>query len=179
MRRFSKQDILSSIKISDIAESQGISLTEANSGNFTHRCKCPGTEHKSGLERTGSLYIDNQNNNFYCFGCGASNNAIDFYMLCTDRTFSEAIEDLSSSVDPNKISKRALEKKQNTMPILLEISILLRKAQKAHMEDLEWMEALMRKMDLKLSLLDRYDTIGARKVQRKLRQFLMGRYPKK
>lgn len=179
MKYCSKQDILSSVKISEIAELQGVSLEEANSGNFTHRCKCPGTDHKSGLERTGSLYIDNQNNNFYCFGCNASNNVIDFYMLCTDKTFIEAKEDLSSFVDPSNVSKKTFEKKQSTASILLETSALLRKAQKAHMEDLEWIEALMKKMDLKISLLDRYDTDGARKIQRRLRQILMRRYPKK
>ena len=99
--RYSKEQILGAVKISEIADSFGVSLSEISSGNFTHRCKCPGSEHKSGLERTGSLYIDDINNNFYCFGCGASNNAIDFYILCTGKTFSESITDLSEKIDPS------------------------------------------------------------------------------
>jgi DNA primase len=176
LRRYSKQDILASVKISEIAESQGIALSEANSGNFTHKCKCPGTEHKSGLERTGSLYIDNQNNNFYCFGCGASNNAIDFYMLCTDRTFTEAIEDLSVCVDPNKARVGVHEKKQSTLFVLLEISEILRNLQRKHSDDAAWIESLIKKMDSKISLLDRYDVAGAKRIQEKLKKILHRRY---
>jgi len=177
LRRFSKKEILSSLRISDIASSQGVSMIETNSGNFTHKCKCPAVDHKSGLERTGSLYIDNINNNFYCFGCGASNNVIDFYMLCTEKSFSEALEDLSKVVDPSKVKVCAAENKQNNFSVLLEISTEIRKAQTNHQDDLEWIGLLIKKMDLKLTLLDRKDVIGAREVQKKLKQILKRRYP--
>ena len=73
MKRFTKQDILSSVSILELAKHFSIPLEQVCSGNFTHKCRCPSPEHKSGSERTGSLYIDGENNNFYCFGCGASN----------------------------------------------------------------------------------------------------------
>jgi DNA primase len=177
MRRFSKKEILSAIKISDIAISQGISLIEASSGNFTHMCKCPAEDHKSGLERTGSLYIDNDNNNFYCFGCGSSNNAIDFYMICTGKNFSEAMTDLSEIVDPAKVSKGATAREQSNFYILLEISSLIRTTQKRHPNDLVWIGSLIKKMDLKLSLLGRNDVAGAIKVQERLKDILNRRYP--
>ena len=95
----SKQSILDTVSILDIAESFGIELEEVCSSNFSHRCRCPSKNHKSGSERTASLYINSKDNNFYCYGCQAQHNCIDFYMICKDCDFSTAIKDLSSKID--------------------------------------------------------------------------------
>lgn len=177
--RYSKEQILGAVKISEIAESFGVSLSEISSGNFTHRCKCPGSEHKSGLERTGSLYIDDINNNFYCFGCGASNNAIDFYILCTGKTFSESITDLSEKVDPSSVRSARRQEKHSIFPIILNISNYFREIQLAHADDREWLEKLMKRTDKHILSIGRYDVISAKKLFLNIKRIVFKRYAKK
>jgi len=176
--RFSKEQVLASVKISDIAESFGISLSDISSGNFTHRCKCPGKDHKSGLERTGSLYVDDINNNFYCFGCGASNNAIDFYILCTGKTFSEAIKDLSKKVNPSIKRAGLSRKKQSIFPVLLSISTYLREVQLAHPNDRVWTAKLIERTDKHISSIGRYDTKSAERLFVNIKRTVFKRYIK-
>jgi len=179
LRVLRKEEILNSIKIVEIATRNGVGCEQVSSGNFTHRCKCPGKDHKSGLERTGSLYIDNDNNNFYCFGCGASNNVIDFYILCADVDFSTAIRDLSEMIDPKDIAVTPQAKRQTNFSKILEVSSLFRAAQRAHSDDLEWIERLMRKTDSYIESIDRYDIRGASNIFRGVRRALNRRYSKK
>jgi DNA primase len=174
--RYSKDQILLNIKISDIAEPMGVSLSPVNSGNFTHKSKCPGEDHKSGLEKTGSLYIDDVNNNFYCFGCGASNNAIDFYILCTGKTFSDSITDLSKMIDPSNVKKTLSAEKQSIFPIMLEISNLFRQTQIANPKDLVWISKLMKRTDSYILKLDRYDIVASRKLLRLIDRAILRRY---
>lgn len=176
---FSKEQILMNVKISDVAESVGISLEDTNTGNFTHRCKCPSPDHKGGLERTGSLYIDDDRNNFYCFGCNASNNVIDFYILCTDKGFADSIRDLSSFVDKNNLKKSKGYAKSTIFSVLLEISHYFRGLMKAHPDDLGWIEMVMKKTDEYISEIDRYDTVSAKKLLLKVKQSTFRRYNKK
>jgi len=179
LRTLNKEEILNSIKIVEIATRKGVAYEQVNSGNFTHRCKCPGKDHKSGLERTGSLYIDNDNNNFYCFGCGASNNVIDFYILCVDTDFLTAIRDLSEMIDPKDVTSVPRAKRQTNFSKILEISGLFRVAQKAHPSDLEWIERLMKKTDAYILSIDRYDIHKASNIFKGVRRALNRRYSKK
>ncbi len=157
MKRYSKEEILNSVSILDLAKKFSMSLERVCSGNFTHRCRCPSSEHKGGLERTGSLYIAGENNNFYCFGCGASNNVIDFYILRTGCDFSTAILEMSEFVDPEKVSGVSVARKKNNFTILLNISEMFREAQRSNPDDIEWIEAIMQKTDEYLIKIDRYD----------------------
>ena len=179
MIKYSKEEIIKVVAISDIADNLSISLEQINSGNFTHRCRCPSKEHKNGSERTCSLYIDNNNNNFYCFGCGASNNVIDFYILCKDVDFSAAIQDLSEFVDPTKIGKIARQKKVTNFPILLELSVSFRQIQMAHPEDIKWIEEFMKKTDKHLEEIDRYDVRRAKALLKKVKALIHRRYSNK
>ena len=173
---FSKEQIILNVKISDVADSVGVSLEETNTGNFTHRCKCPSPEHKAGLERTGSLYIDNERNNFYCFGCNASNNVIDFYILCTDKTFSESIKDLSAFVDKKNLKRSSDVVKNTIFSVLLDISHYYRKLFKAHPDDKNWIESMMKKTDVYISGIDRYDVDSARRLFAKIKKVTFRRY---
>ena len=176
MKRYSKKQILDSVLILDLAEKLSIPLEPISSGNFTHRCRCPSPEHKAGSERTGSLYIDGENNNFYCFGCGASNNVIDFYILKKNCDFSEAISDLSEYVDPSKAgSSQSFSKKKNNFSILFYISEMFRKYQKSRPEDKEWVEALMKKTDEYIEEIDRYDLKKTRSLAASVKGMLSRR----
>lgn len=177
MKRYSKEEILKAVSIVDLADKFSIPLERVCSGNFTHRCKCPSPEHKSGSERTGSLYIDGENNNFYCFGCGASNNVIDFYILKTGSDFMTSISDLSELVDPNKVSASTNSaRKVSNFLILLSISNMFRRAQKENPSDIEWIESVMRKTDEYIAEIDRYDIKRSKALSSKLHKLFERRF---
>tara|TARA_Y100001938_G_scaffold148104_1_gene230900 strand:+ start:269 stop:802 length:534 start_codon:yes stop_codon:yes gene_type:complete len=176
MKRFTKQDILSSVSILELAKHFSIPLEQVCSGNFTHKCRCPSPEHKSGSERTGSLYIDGENNNFYCFGCGASNNVIDFYILKTGCDFSTALSEMSEFVDPNKVSGKPSVVKKNNFASLLSISNMFRKVQLENPHDLEWIESVMIKTDYYIAEIDRYDVKKTKALETKVRRVLNRRF---
>lgn len=142
-----KNHIFSSVNIADIANEFNIRLEPAASGNFNYRCKCPSSDHKHGLERTSSCYIDSINNNFYCFGCSANYNVIDFYMLCSDSNFKDAFNILSKRVDVSKITKsdRFIAKKNN-YKILIEISSVIREAM-CNIGNAKSIDSFMKKVD--------------------------------
>lgn len=172
MKRYTKNQILSAVSIIDIAKDSSIELEAISSGNFTHRCKCPSKDHKSGSERTGSLYIDGDNNNFYCFGCGASNNAIDFYMIANDVSFSEAIIEMSSMVDPDKVTSEKPNIKATNFSVLLSISEYFRSAIKSNPEKMVQIEEVMIKTDQYLDEIDRYDIKKAKALARRVKSTL-------
>jgi len=176
MKRYSKEEILGSVSILDLAKKFSMSLERVCSGNFTHRCKCPSSEHKSGLERTGSLYIAGEDNNFYCFGCGASNNVIDFYILRTGCDFSTAILEMSELVDPEKVSGISVARKKNNFSILLSISEMFREAQRSNPGDIEWVEAVMQKTDEYIIQIDRYDIKKSKALSAKIFNMLKRRF---
>ena len=164
MKRASKQDILDNISIKDIAAENSIGLESVLSGNFTHRCKCPSKDHKHGLERTSSLYIDSINNNFYCFGCSASSNVIDFYMLCKDISFSDAITDLGKRIDASLIKPREFRAVKNNFSIFVEISKTIRDYIMSNRGDILWADRLCKQVDLYYEEIGTEDIRSARKI---------------
>ena len=176
MKKYSKQEILSAARILDIAKKLSIGLESISSGNFTHRGRCPSPEHKGGQERTGSLYVDGDNNNFYCFGCGASNNVIDFYMLKQGCDFSTALSEMSELVDPSKVSAKKHAAKKNNFKELMAISRVFRLIQERYPEDIEWIESFMKKTDLYLDQIDRYDVEKTKALYRKVSEIVKRRF---
>ena len=152
-----KKTINKCIKILDIAEEFGIPVEEYGTGNFTHRCKCPNVSHKSGSERTGSLYIDERGNNFYCFGCGESSWAIDFYMLCKNCNFQTALYELANKVPKDfKIESSIIE--NDNYEILLEISDVMRNYIVDRIDDYEFYIKFCEFVDGKINNINKYDT---------------------
>lgn len=175
IKRYSKSQLIKAVKILQLCEMENIVTEQIVSGNFTHRCKCPFSTHKSGKERTQSLYIDSINNNFYCFGCGASNNSIDFYMLLKGIDFSTAIIELSKTVNPESISDDPIDNniRKNNFSILLEISSIFRSLYlNEKYKNEKWLDELSRKTDLKIESLEVYDTEGAQKVLRQIKSYI-------
>ena len=165
----SKEDITSGVLILDLTEEFGIDMEEVSSGNFNRRCRCPSPNHKNGGERTGSLYIDTIKNNFYCFGCGAGANSIDFYMLCTGITFGEAVSKLRTRVQPSD-SKREFNIEINNFYTLLQISNLFRETMRNHKDDLKWINELMKYSDKFILELDPQDDGKARQLLQKIKE---------
>tara|TARA_R100000152_G_C6660439_1_gene99474 strand:- start:22 stop:492 length:471 start_codon:yes stop_codon:yes gene_type:complete len=144
----SKLDILRNVSIVEVAESCSIDLERVSSGNFDYRCKCPSKDHKHGSERTSSCYINSADNNFYCFGCNAGYNVIDFYMLSNDISFSEAMSSLRTMVDESDISSDRVVAKRGNFSILMEISSFIRKYNDMFIYDSKWMNSFSKKIDL-------------------------------
>ena len=164
MKKASKQDILDNISIKDIALENSIGLESVLSGNFTHRCRCPSKDHKHGLERTSSLYIDSVNNNFYCFGCSASSNVIDFYMICNDVSFSDAIKELGSRIDQSLIKTKRFQSVKNNFYIFVEISKVIRGYILKNKNDIDWADKLCKQVDLYYENIGCEDIVSAKKI---------------
>ena len=162
-----------------MANKFGIGLQSVCSGNFTHRCFCPSPDHKNGSERTPSLYIDSNKNNFFCFGCNASHNVIDFYILCSGKDFSETISDLSELVDPNNVSAHVNKIIPSNFSILIKISEAIRNAQKSHPEDKEWIDMIIKRVDKHLKDIDRSDVQRAKALLKKINALISRRYHRK
>ena len=145
--RVSKRAVLEGVLILDVASDFSISLEPVSSGNFNYRCKCPSPEHKHGFERTSSCYIDGINNNFYCFGCNANNNVIDFYMLCTGDSFLNSLSELSKRVSCDVSSKYPEKIRTNNFSVLINTSILMRDAMANNPDDFDWLDKVSERLD--------------------------------
>lgn len=170
-----KQDILTSISILDICEEEGIELEQISSGNFDYRCKCPSKDHKSGNERTGSCYINSEGNNFYCFGCSASSNLIDFYMLVKDIEFIDAFRELKPRATPSG-KKKTFYKKPSNFAIQVEISSLLRETMVKNPKDLKWLNGIMIQVDKYLEDIDTKDVRRTKILLKSLQKTISERY---
>ena len=159
------------VHILDITERFGIDVEEVSVGNFTHRCKCPNKEHKSGTERTGSCYINGNQNNFYCFGCQANNSSIDFYMLCSDLSFSEAMDCLKPlvrDIDDDLEYKR----KENNFDILFQMSEMIYDKIKEDPFCIDQIKSIIRQVDDYIITIKPNDIKKARFLKHKLEKKL-------
>lgn len=172
----SKADIVKHVKICDIALDLQIPLEEINGNGFDFRCTCPSAEHKNGNERTKSCYINSQTNSFHCFGCNAGSNCLDFYILCREITFGEALHELRDKIDPALISCDDFEIDQNNFSTLLQISELLRITLLNHQDDLDWINKLTKQIDDVIFDYKSTDTLAAEKLLRKVKNTLLKRY---
>lgn len=172
----SKEDILVGVKITDLAKEFGIDLENVVSGSFDYRCKCPSSNHKNGQERTPSCYINSQANDFMCYGCQASLNCIDFYMLCTGLEFGQAIVELKKRVKYGTGRTHTHKVDENNYTYLLEISILFRNAMLDHPEDLVWINKLMMYADQFILEIDPKNNKKAQYLLSKIQDEINQRY---
>lgn len=88
--------------ILDILDKWGIEYAPCRSGDFSHRSKCPFPKHLDGGERTASLFISEEKNSFYCYGCNSGGNVINFVELYTGKPFHLAAKWLAGQVGITK-----------------------------------------------------------------------------
>jgi len=172
----SKEDIVNSINILEFTKEFGIEIEDTSSGNFNYKCRCPSPEHKGGGERTGSCYIDSKKNNFWCFGCNIGSNCIDFYMLCTQLSFGEAVSVLKQRVKPGTIKSKYYPVEPNNFYTLLQISKLFRTTMKAHTDDLKWINDLMQYSDKFILSLGSSDDKKAKFLFNEIKKTIKKRY---
>ncbi len=83
------QDLLARVDVVDVIDAR-VPLKRSGN-NFTARCPFHS-------EKTPSFSVSRDKQFYYCFGCGAHGNAIDFLMAYDRLGFVEAVENLSESV---------------------------------------------------------------------------------
>jgi DNA primase len=171
-----KSAILQTVSILDLAENADLDLEEIHSSNFSHRCRCPNKHHKSGSERTPSLYINSKDNNFYCYGCQASYNCIDFYMLCKDCDFSAALKDLSSKIDYLKDIEVVV--RESNYDEKIEISRMIKAYLDSNKDDLSWILDFNKKLDEYIEQIGE-SVEGANKLKIKIEKVLLKRRKEK
>lgn len=84
--------VLDKIHILDILDTWGIEYSPCQTGEFTHRARCPLIKHLSGNERTASLFISEETQSFYCFGCNSGGTVIEFAILYIGKPRDEVIK---------------------------------------------------------------------------------------
>ena len=70
--------VLDKVFILDILDKYGVEYSACRTGDFSQRTKCPFPKHLDGSERTASLFISEEKNSFYCYGCNSGGNVINF-----------------------------------------------------------------------------------------------------
>lgn len=167
--------IIDQILIVDLCSEFGIQVESLHGGNFTHRCKCPSPSHKGGRERTPSLYIDSTNNNFYCYGCGAYSNPVNFYNLIhEDLSFQDCVNTLKLRIDDKKGSKRRFV--QSNFEIQKEISFLMQFYNGRYPSKQNEFLRIQEKIDCAFQKIGYNDVSAAAKFLGRLRKFLKGKY---
>jgi DNA primase len=100
--------IIDKISISDILDKWGIAYEPCQSGEFTHRLKCPLPVHMNGGERTASMFISNTTNRFYCFGCNSGSSMVDLVSLYMGQPYYESLRWLSQLAGITKVDEKDL-----------------------------------------------------------------------
>ncbi|KKN11739.1 hypothetical protein LCGC14_1023420 [marine sediment metagenome] len=90
--------VLDKVHILDIFDKLGIEYFPCQTGEFTHRTRCPLTKHLFGNERTASLFISEETQSFYCFGCNSGGTVIEFATLYIGKPRDEVIKLLAEHV---------------------------------------------------------------------------------
>lgn len=98
--------VLDKAFILDILDKWGIEYSACRTGDFSQRAKCPFPKHQDGGERTASLFISEEKNSFYCYGCNSGGNIINFVELYIGKPFHEAVKWLAKYA---KITENDLE----------------------------------------------------------------------
>jgi DNA primase len=174
MKNVTRNDVAKQVLIVDIAKTFSIPLEEVTSGNFDYRCRCPSTDHKSGKERTSSLYINSKDNDFFCYGCNKGTSSIDFYMLCSEKNFSDALKDLKELVAIPGKYQDVVEQKKIVFPLQVDTSEIIRNFLIKNPEKINKIDHILRKIDV-LSEIHKDDPDKIKNMNEKLINFLEGK----
>lgn len=172
MKIASRTDIAKQVKIIELAAKFGIQLESTSAGNFDYRCRCPSSNHKQGKEKTSSCYINSRDNNFFCYGCNQGVSSIDFYMFCTDKTFSEAMVEMRDLVKNPGAYQDIVEHKKVILPFLMDTSLIIRNFLKENPEQIDNMTSLLKKIDRISFELSKEEPEQVEKMNEKLKKLL-------
>src|SRR5204862_2199419 len=107
--------LLAKIDLVDLINTQ-IPLRKKSGSNYFARCPFHN-------EKSASFSVSQPKQFYYCFGCGAHGNAIDFMMQHDHLNFPEAIEALARQVGMEVPHSGSIVKKDDSLPALYELVI--------------------------------------------------------
>ena len=105
--------LLAKIDLVDLINTQ-VPLRKKSGNNYFARCPFHN-------EKSASFSVSQPKQFYYCFGCGAHGNAIDFLMQHERLNFPEAIEALARQVGMEIPRQSAMPKKDDSLPALYEL----------------------------------------------------------
>lgn len=105
--------LLARIDLVDLINTQ-IPLRKKSGSNYFARCPFHN-------EKSASFSVSQPKQFYYCFGCGAHGNAIDFLMQHDHLSFPEAIENLARQVGMEVPHSAGIPKKDESLPALYEL----------------------------------------------------------
>lgn len=105
--------LLAKIDLVDIINTQ-IPLRKKSGSNYFARCPFHN-------EKSASFSVSQPKQFYYCFGCGAHGNAIDFMMQHDRLSFPEAIESLARQVSMEVPHTASPVKKEDSLPALYDL----------------------------------------------------------
>ena len=177
--------ILDKIDILDILDRCNVEYTRSQSGNFTHKMRCPFPDHLSGQERTASLYISERNNDFHCYGCNANGNIVTFIMLYYGVVYHKALKILNSFVnisdedlDVDIAPREKIDPNFTVMPYIFKTGTLIREflVSKNNDEKYEkwciWASKRFKKLDYYCNTLDNSEWEVAKEYYDRVYKFL-------
>jgi DNA primase len=147
MKSVSRNDVARQVKILELVEKFDIKIESVSAGNFDYKCRCPSPDHKMGNEKTSSCYINSRDNNFFCYGCNKGVSSIDFYMFCTGKTFSEAMNELKELVKSPGTYQDSVIKKRAVFPLLVESSEIIRNFLLENPKSMKDIDEFLKKVD--------------------------------
>jgi len=174
------------VNILDILDRHEIEYTRVSAGNFDHKLRCPFPGHQGGQERTASLCVSSAENNFYCYGCHANGNSINFLMHYKDMVYYAAIEELAQIAgitedDCKNINfkpKERISPEHTIMPYIFRAGTEIRdfiagiKDDKQYRRWESWAQYQFRKMDRMLNTLEDDKWEKVKRYQLKISAYL-------
>lgn len=107
--------VLAKIDVVDLINTQ-VPLRKKSGSNYFARCPFHN-------EKSASFSVSQPKQFYYCFGCGAHGNAIDFLMQHDRLSFPEAIEALARQAGMEIPRNAATVKKDDSLPLLYDVMV--------------------------------------------------------
>lgn len=166
-----KNIITSSVPIIELLGEYGIKpIPMASSGQFSHKTFCLFHKGRDGhTEKTPSLYISQNTNSFYCFGCSVGGSIIELIQFLDGTPKIEVLKKLAKRIGlidkdgnfdelkVNSVSEFLIfEDVKNIEPLLFDINVALRSYVMNFVDspnfdaEFKWMEKLSYEIDFRL-----------------------------
>lgn len=172
--------IFERISFAKVLKSFKLRPEECSTGKYTHRMQCPFKFHKGGRERTGSFRFNEKKKTFTCFGCNEGGDILRFLQYYVGGWEQYHLEKLAAMVGLVKDGEIQIPKeylnieqeppKETNHKILFNAGLLLRqyiidlKGTKKYIDECEWADTMLIKIDKYFDAIDEENLEDAQKI---------------
>jgi len=190
-----RQFIFDHVSFVEVLKRFNLRSEECSTGKYTHRMICPFLFHKNGKERTASFRFNDKTKKFSCYGCNEGGDVLDFLRLFNGgydqfnlrklAVMAGLIEDNKIKLPENFIISEACPQKETNYKVFFDSGILLRQYllglidKDIYLEECEWADQMLIKVDKYFSLIDEENIKDAQKIYNKLNRAIEKRIVKK